>query len=159
MRDELWKQFGASIETLEEVIKLCPEQFWNTDENIWYDAYHCIFYLDYYLTLDPVHFNPPAPFDDSHFEAIRPDLVYSRNDLLDYINYCRKKCHTLFQKPDTAFFSERWINSSGTMNYSLFEICLYNMRHVQHHAAQLNMLLRKMTDSAADWISRTDIKW
>ena len=27
------------------------------------------------------------------------------------------------------------------MNYSVVEILLYNMRHVQHHAAQLNLLL------------------
>jgi len=28
------------------------------------------------------------------------------------------------------------------------------MRHVQHHAAQLNMLLRQKTDSAPDWVSK-----
>jgi uncharacterized damage-inducible protein DinB len=28
------------------------------------------------------------------------------------------------------------------------------MRHVQHHAAQLNLMLRQATDSAPDWISR-----
>jgi len=27
-------------------------------------------------------------------------------------------------------------------------------RHVQHHAAQLNMLLRQKTDSAPRWVSK-----
>jgi uncharacterized damage-inducible protein DinB len=34
------------------------------------------------------------------------------------------------------------------------ELLLYNMRHVQHHAAQLNLLLRQTTDSAPDWVSK-----
>jgi hypothetical protein len=28
------------------------------------------------------------------------------------------------------------------------------MRHVQHHAAQLNMLLRQTTEAAPDWVSK-----
>jgi len=39
------------------------------------------------------------------------------------------------------------------MNYSMVEeILLYNMRHVQHHAAQLNQLLRQEIDQAPDWV-------
>jgi uncharacterized damage-inducible protein DinB len=34
------------------------------------------------------------------------------------------------------------------------ELLLYNMRHVQHHAAQLNMLLRQTTNSAPRWVSK-----
>jgi uncharacterized damage-inducible protein DinB len=35
------------------------------------------------------------------------------------------------------------------------ELLLYNMRHVQHHAAQLNMLLRRRTNSAPPrWVSK-----
>src|SRR6266550_3531979 len=34
------------------------------------------------------------------------------------------------------------------------ELLLYNMRHVQHHAAQLNMRLRQETDSAPKWVSK-----
>lgn len=34
------------------------------------------------------------------------------------------------------------------------ELLLYNMRHVQHHAAQLNMLLRERTNSAPNWLSK-----
>jgi hypothetical protein len=31
------------------------------------------------------------------------------------------------------------------------------MRHVQHHAAQLNLLLRKATGSAPRWVKQTEI--
>ena len=59
--------------------------------------------------------------------------------------------------------NEKWIDESGnmnldlaasiTMNYSVLEILFYNMRHVQHHAAQLNLLLRQSIDQAPDWVS------
>ncbi|MBK8554122.1 MAG: hypothetical protein IPL53_24965 [Ignavibacteria bacterium] len=43
-----------------------------------------------------------------------------------------------------------------TLRYSVFEILLYNMRHVQHHAAQLNLLLRKKINMAPDWVSEAE---
>ena len=41
---------------------------------------------------------------------------------------------------------------SGEM--SRFELLLHNMRHVQHHAAQLNLMLRQSIDSAPRWVAR-----
>jgi hypothetical protein len=32
---------------------------------------------------------------------------------------------------------------------------LYNLRHVQHHAAQLNLILRQTVDAAPRWVGRT----
>ncbi len=38
---------------------------------------------------------------------------------------------------------------------SFLELLLYNMRHVQEHAAQLNMFLgQNAIDVASDWVSR-----
>jgi hypothetical protein len=39
--------------------------------------------------------------------------------------------------------------------FSNLEVFLYNMRHVQHHMAQLNLLLRQRIDDAPKWVSRT----
>jgi hypothetical protein len=43
--------------------------------------------------------------------------------------------------------------SSGEVNGA--ELLLYNMRHVQHHVAQLNLLLRQTVDSAPAWVAKT----
>jgi hypothetical protein len=59
LKEAVWKQFGASIDMLENAITLCPIEFWDTDKKFWYNAYHCLFYLDYYLTLEPEKFSPP----------------------------------------------------------------------------------------------------
>ena len=34
------------------------------------------------------------------------------------------------------------------------ELLLYNMRHVQHHAAQLNLLLRQTEHKGSRWVKR-----
>jgi hypothetical protein len=42
------------------------------------------------------------------------------------------------------------------MYYPVVEILLYNMRHVQNHAAQLNLLLQQEIDDAPRWVSQTN---
>lgn len=158
IQESLWKQFGASIDMLERAIQLCPEAYWDTGSKFWYNAYHCLFFLDYYLTMEPAQFSPPAPFTLSEFEeGVMPDRVYSKAELLAYLQANREQCRQLISGLTEAKLESRWINTSGTMNYSVLEILLYNMRHVQHHAAQLNMLLRQSIDDAPDWVARTKV--
>lgn len=152
---DLWNQFGASIEMLENAILLCPDEFWNTEERFWYSAFHCIFFMDYYLSTNPKEFAPPIPFDFSEFEDRMPNRVYTKPEILDYLKFCKKKSTDLFAEMDLGKLNERWINESGSMNYSLFEILIYNMRHIQHHAAQLNLLLRQNVQNAPDWVFRS----
>ena len=156
LKESLWKQFGASIDMLENAITICPYEYWNTGRMFWNNAYHCLFFLDYYLSMDVNNFFPPPPFNFSEFEDVMPDKVYSKAELLDYLQSNRDKCHQLIAGLNEEKLNSRWINESGTMNYSVLEILLYNMRHVQHHAAQLNLLLRQGVNNAPDWFSRTE---
>jgi DinB superfamily len=155
--ESLWKQFGASIDMLENAIKMCPESLWNTEKRFWYNAYHCLFWLDYFLTLEPSTFSPPKPFTLSEFDpsGIMPERTYSKAELLSYLEASREKCHHLIAGLTDELLDQRWINEYR--NFSVFEILLYNMRHVQHHAAQLNMLLRQETNNAPKWIWQTGI--
>ena len=150
--DSTWRQFGASIDSLEDAILLCPADQWDTDRKIWYNAFHCLFFLDYYLTMDPKTFSPPPPFTLSEFEDKMPDRVYSKEELLNYLKYNRDKCKKLLSALTEASLSGRWRNISGSMDYTIMEILLYNMRHVQHHAAQLNLHLRQTINDAPEWV-------
>lgn len=154
-KEILWKQFGASIDMLENAVNDCPEKLWDTDSNFWYIAYHTIFFLDYYLSYEPDKFQPPAPFTLSEFDPSgeMPERTYSKEELITYIGHCRKKCHDLIADFTEENAAKRFINEQR--NYSMNEISLYNMRHVQHHAAQLNLLLRQNSNNAPDWVSRT----
>lgn len=151
----LWSQFGASIDMLENAITACPDSLWNDSSKFWYNAYHTIFYLEYYLSEVPDKFMPPDPYTLSEFDpdGILPDRVYNKSELLDYIKLCREKCRKLISTLSEENLQKRFINQYR--NYSRFEILLYNMRHVQHHTGQLNLLLRQSGNNAPNWVSQT----
>jgi uncharacterized damage-inducible protein DinB len=117
-----------------------------------------LFFLDYYLTLEPTNFAPPEPFSMSEFEDRMPERVYSKAELLDYWQFCRHKCHDLIGGLTDEIAQSYWVNESKTMRYNVVEILLYNMRHVQHHAAQLNLLLRQQIENAPEWVFETTDK-
>ena len=156
-KESLWKQFGGSIDMLENALQLCPDTLWNNGTNFWHYAFHCLFYLDYYLTLDPNEFAPPAPFTLSEFDAsgALPPRVYTQAELLTYLQYCRSKCHQLLANMTEDVTAKRWVNPYR--DYAVFELLLYNMRHVQHHTAQLNLLLRQGINEAPNWVSHTKV--
>lgn len=156
MKEILWHQFGASIDMLENAVVACPDELWDTPSQFWYNAYHTLFYLDYYLSEEPDNFMPPAPFTLSEFDADGfPDRVYSKEELLKYLEHGRQKCHDLLAGFTEEKAAARFKNDRR--DYSMLEMILYNMRHVQHHAAQLNLLLRQGMNDAPKWVSRTKI--
>ena len=85
-------------------------------------------------------------------EIIWNQWVYTKNELKNYLEHCRKKCLKTIKtlsddKPHQHF-------KYGSNDLSFAELLLYNMRHVQHHTAQLNLILRQEIDSAPDWVNR-----
>lgn len=152
LKEILWRQFGASIDMLKNAIELCPESLWDTEVQFGYNAFHCVFFLDYYLTLNPTGFAPPEPFSLSEFEDRMPERTYTKEEVLDYLQFCRKKCKNLIGTMTTEIYNSDWENESKTMRYNVVEILLYNMRHVQHHAAQMNLILRKNINNAPKWV-------
>lgn len=157
-KTDLWNQFGASLDMLKNAISMCPTDFWDTEQKFWHNAFHCIFFLDYYLSTQPKDFVPPTPFDFSEYEDRMPERVYSKAEILAYLSHCKKKCQDLFEDLTLEKLQNRWVNESSSMNYSIFEILIYNLRHVQHHAAQLNLLLRQNTNDSPEWVFRAGEK-
>jgi DinB superfamily len=153
IKQSVWNQFGAGLDMLENAIVICPVEHWETEMKFWYIAFHCLFWTDYYLTIKPNEFNPPKEFTFSEFEQKQPDRVFSKAELLIYLQHCRQKAQTLISALTTETLATRWINDYK--NFSLLEILLYNMRHIQHHTAQLNLILRQHTNNAPNWISQT----
>ncbi len=80
LKEIIWRQFGASIDMLKNAITSCPERHWETETKFWYHACHCLFFLDYYLTMEPAHFSPPPPFDLSEFEDRLPERAYTKEE-------------------------------------------------------------------------------
>jgi hypothetical protein len=156
-KEIIWRQFGAAIDMLENALTACQHELWNTPSQFWYNGYHTLFYLDYYLSDDPDNFLPPAPFTLSEFDpgGLMPDRVYSKAELLDYLQFCRRKFHAVIAGLTAETAAKRFINKQR--NYSVTEMLLYNMRHVQHHTAQLNLLLRQNKTEPPRWVSATKL--
>lgn len=154
INDSIWKQFAASLDMLHNAITMCPDEHWDTQLNFWYTSFHCIFWTDYFLTTEPSKFQPPTPFTFSEFDQTgkKPDRVYSKDELIKYLNYCRHKAFQLISGLTIDKLNDRWVNQYK--NYSLLEILLYNLRHIQHHAGQLNLLLRQNINNAPAWVSQ-----
>ena len=156
IKNILWQQFGGTIDMLENALILCPNELWDTPTLFWYNGYHTLFFLDYYLSENPESFLPPAPFTLSELEPDQmPERTYSKAELLSYLAFCREKCRLLIAGLTTESAAKRFVNKSR--DYSILEMLLYNMRHVQHHTAQLNLLLRQAINDAPNWVSRTKI--
>jgi hypothetical protein len=154
LRESIGSQFSASLEMLAHAIEMCPHEHWNTETNFWYMAFHCLFWTDYYLTTDPAKFTPPAPFTFSEFDPSgkKPDRVYTKLEIQTYLEHCKQKASGLLSELTVNKLEERWINDYK--NYSLLEIILYNCRHIQHHSAQLNLILRQTINNAPAWVSK-----
>ena len=158
----LWQQFGAAIDMLESAIIACPDEIWgdrSRKPEYWYTAFHVIFWLDYYLSdLDEKDFAPPSPYGKEEFDpaGIIPPRVYTRKELLAYLNHCRDKCRSVINAMTSKRAYERWVHDGA--DFFVLELHLYNMRHVQHHAAQLYLMLRQAIDSAPRWVRKAKIK-
>jgi hypothetical protein len=154
LKNALWRQFSAAIDMLGNSIRACPPHLWNGPGQFWYWAYHTLFYLDFNLSENPDVFAPPAPYTFSEFDpgGEMPPEVYSMEQLLTYLEHGRNKCHELIMGLNSERVRLRF--KTEYRDYDRLEIILYNMRHVQHHTGQLNLLLRQGGEAPPRWVSR-----
>jgi hypothetical protein len=154
----LWQQFGAAIDMLENAIRACPENIWSDRSRkpeYWYIVYHTVFFLDFYLSESEEKFAPPAGYSLSELDpsGVLPERVYTKDELLAYLEHGRRKCRTAILSLTEESANEKCRFKSPDVTVA--ELLLYNLRHVQHHAAQLNLMLRQTIDSAPCWVRKT----
>ena len=176
-RTALWRQFGAAIDVLEKALVACPPALWTQRvwpapadrplppwfppefAQFWYLGYHALFWLDLYLTGCPEEeFAPPAPFIWTEADPpASPERPYTQEELLAYLAALRRKCHAtlvgLTDEQARRAVDYPWAQGQ-TVSY--LELLLYNMRHVQEHAAQLSLFLGRhgIPDEALEAVAR-----
>jgi hypothetical protein len=160
LRGILSHQFGAAIDMLENAIRACPDKLWRDREQqpeFWYLAYHTLFLLDLYLTDATKGFAPPPPFTLSELDpsGVLPDRLYEKDELLAYLGHGRSKALERVAALTANTARDRCLY--GWIEMTRIEALLYDMRHVQHHPAQLNLVLRQSMASPPDWVARTAI--
>jgi hypothetical protein len=156
-RTIIWQQFGAAIDMLENALLACPDELWSDRSQpleFWYVAYHTLFWLDLYLSGSVEGFAPPAPFtlDELDPAGLLPERPYTKDELQTYLDHGRQKCQATLEALTDEQAGQRCGFSWGELSFA--ELLLYNMRHVQEHAAQLNLILGQQIGSAPGWVTR-----
>lgn len=161
-RDMLWRQFAVAIDSLTDVLRDCPDALWTKQlwpdqpdqwvasgfSSFWYLGYHALFWLDLYLTGAEEGFAPPPPFDLVEMEAHEAlPRVYTRAELLGYAALCRSRCQTTIETVSDADAQRLCRFAWGEVPFA--ELLLYTLRHVQEHAAQLQLFLGQQARAAA----------
>jgi len=156
-------QFGAAIDMLDNAIRACPDDVWcehskrpewpaNDVVGFWYVAYHTLFYLDFDLSDSMEDFGPPKPFNRDEFDpaGLLPNAPYSKEELQYSLDHCRRKCDAFFNTLTEEKARQQCRTRPG-LKLTVAERLLRNIRHVQHHTGQLNLILRQKTGSAPPW--------
>jgi hypothetical protein len=148
--------FGATLKSDHAQSGGFPPEF----AEFWYLTYHALVWLDLYLSGVPEEkFAPPAPFAQGVVDTVEvlPKQPYTKEELHAYLASLRQKCHTtlvaLTDEQARRPVEYPWAEGKAV---SFLELQVYNLRHVQEHAAHLSLFLGQhgIPDEALDWVPR-----
>ena len=160
IRQSLTRQFEAALSMLHNSLVDCPPNQWEQPVGaypFWHAAYHCLFYLDLYLSPSEAAF-APQPFHRHEYqyfdvnpegESVTADEPYDKETLLRYATHCRKKLEQVM----ASEMEQSLEGPSGFWWYPIprAEFHVNNIRHVQHHAAQLSLHVRRTAGVQVPW--------
>jgi hypothetical protein len=164
LRAALKSQYHAALAMLRESIERCPDELWYDDEPVnafWQIAYHALFFTHLYLQPSLEAFRPwpkhqsnvqhedgiPGPADPNSALPLIPN-PYSKAEALEYWELCDRMID------DGVDALDLYSAESGFYWYRIpkLEHQLVNIRHTQHHAAQLADRLRAAEGIGVRWV-------
>ena len=172
----LWRQIGAAIDMLDNALVACPAALWtgriwdappspdfpSQFAEFWYVAFHTLKWLDLYLAGVPEEeFVPSAPFPRGEIDSgeTLPAQPCTKEELRAYLASTRRKCRTsLVELKDEQARRPVEYSWSAGQPISYLELQIYNLRHVQEHAAQLSLFLGQhaIPHEDLDWVARAN---
>lgn len=152
VKQTLLGQYEAALAMLKLRVEACPDEHWETkvgEGMIRQDAYHVLFWTNYYL-LEGESAYVPSEYNDRGGNELEPVMCQglTRADTLAFIEYTHENIINTLAKATEASLQE--ICFTGIFRrkpFTRLELHLYNMRHLQHHTAQMSMAIRKVSDA------------
>jgi len=161
LKQLLVHQFEAAFCMLGICIHRCPEDSWNAPVgNLAFCqvVFHALFFTDFYLGENELAFRQQA-FHRDHADFFRDyeeledrkqQLLYDRQSIKEYLQYCREKAiHAVSAETQDSLQGSCGFPRRG---FSRAELYVYNLRHIQHHAAQLSLRLRIDAQQDIPWV-------
>lgn len=164
LRATLKSQYHAALAMLRSAIEACPDELWSRDGStnaFWQIAYHALFFTHLYLQPEEAAFEPwprqkPAQHPDGIAGDADPDsplpLIpepYTRAEVLDYLAHVAEAVDPALDAMDL----QRTDSGFHWYRVSKLEHQIINIRHVQHHAAQLADRLRNDVGAGTRWVA------
>jgi hypothetical protein len=118
----LWKQFAASIDMLKNAIMLCPESYWATNKRSFTRlTIRLVFFgllsnhpLKRFFFTISFHRCRNSNIPEDAIGDVIPNHIYSKEELLDYLQACRQKCRKVISGLTAETLFERWIEKVET---------------------------------------------
>jgi hypothetical protein len=164
MKAVLKSQYLAALEMLRRAIDACHDSVWDDPafkNRFWRVAYHVLFYTDLYLSRSENDFRPwekhiheinflsAIPWEPEREAAVAEP--YSKEDILDYLHRVADGVGPRVDATDLDAPS-----GFSWLPFNKLELQIYNIRHIQHHAAQLIERVRQATGVGIEWVGTTD---
>jgi len=149
VRSVLKSQYHAALAMLRDAIEQCPDAEWLSRDHknaFWQVAYHVLFFAHLYLQQNETTF---VLWSQHHGDddGTRGE-PYSKAQVLEYWSFVDHAVDGAvdlldLESPESGF---SWYTMSK------LEHQLVNIRHVQHHSAQLADRLRSAADIGIKWV-------
>jgi len=154
LRPVLKSQYHASLAMLREAIDRCPPEEWLSTGHknaFWQVSYHALFFAHLYLQRDEAAF---TLWEKHHGED---DGVggepYTQGEVLEYWEFCDRMVDDAVDALDL----DRANSGFSWHRMSKLEHQFVNIRHIQHHGAQLIDRVRSTANVGIGWVSQVMI--
>ena len=160
LRDALKGQYRAGLAMLRQAVEKCPDDLWleGGANPFWQNAYHGLFFTHLYLMPDEKSFKawerhrPEYQFmGDVPWPPHNPPKIGEPNTKEDVLEYCQVCEEMIGGAIDALDLHATDCGFPWYGNISKLEHQIMNIRHLQHHAAQLADRLRGRADKGVGW--------
>lgn len=153
-------QYQAALSMFEQTVRTCPEEMWDDPGQgnpFWRIAYHALFFVNLYLQ--------PSEGDEELWENVRQEYhvlgptpwppheqppaeqAYSREEILEYLEFCRSQVDRIVPTTDLSAPS-----GFNWLPFDKMELQIYNIRHLQQHVGDLSTLLLVQAGLEIHWV-------
>ena len=146
--------YRAVFQMLREAIEICPENLWDDEGDeppFWQQAYHTLWYTDFYLGDSPGSFRKVSIAEDGANDLKHRAVgAPSKQQIQSYLEEASNRCEASLDKLASAPLDGE--NKFPWTGPTLAHRLIYNIRHAQHHVGRLNSILARKAGRAARWV-------
>lgn len=153
LKQTLLGQYEAALAMAKLRIEACPDEYWDTkvgEGTIRQDAYHLLFWSNYYLSEHENKF-VPNEYNERGGDEFQPVISegLTKADTLAFVEKIHENIiATLGRETEATLQGDSGFPSVFRRKpLTRLELHIYNIRHIQHHMAQMSLTLRKLSDA------------